>query len=115
MGPRGWIRVSEVVCRVLRQRNDRGEAREGYWDCEWRRGFFGREPCGTLEELPSTLCIPSDATTYRWKGELKTSVQDTERNAVTWGVFPGQEIVQSTIIEQESFLTWKVRIPTPFS
>ncbi|KAI9511116.1 methylenetetrahydrofolate reduct [Russula earlei] len=40
-------------------------------------------------------------------GELKTSLQDTERNAVTWGVFPGQEIIQSTIIEQESFLTWK--------
>lgn len=31
-----------------------------------------------------------------------------ERNAVTWGVFPGQEIVQSTIIERESFLSWKV-------
>ena len=37
-------------------------------------------------------------------------MQASERNAVTWGVFPGQEIVQSTIIEQESFLTWKVRI-----
>jgi methylenetetrahydrofolate reductase (NADPH) len=43
-----------------------------------------------------------------WKGELKTSVQGSERNAVTWGVFPGKEIIQSTIIEQESFLTWKV-------
>jgi len=40
-------------------------------------------------------------------GDLRTSVQATERNAVTWGVFPGQEIVQSTIIEQDSFLTWK--------
>ncbi|KAH9993822.1 MTHFR-domain-containing protein [Russula vinacea] len=40
-------------------------------------------------------------------GELKTNMQDTERNAVTWGVFPGQEIIQSTIIEQESFETWK--------
>ncbi|KAI0263359.1 methylenetetrahydrofolate reduct [Gloeopeniophorella convolvens] len=40
-------------------------------------------------------------------GELRTSVQAGERNAVTWGVFPGQEIVQSTIIELESFLTWK--------
>jgi hypothetical protein len=28
---------------------------------------------------------------------------------VTWGVFPGQEVVQTTIIERESFLTWKVR------
>ncbi len=30
------------------------------------------------------------------------------RNAVTWGVFPGQEIAQTTIIEKESFLSWKV-------
>ena len=37
-------------------------------------------------------------------------MHDTERNAVTWGVFPNQEIIQSTIIEQESFLTWKVRV-----
>lgn len=36
-----------------------------------------------------------------------------ERNAVTWGVFPGQEIVQSTIIERESFLSWKVRPLSP--
>jgi len=46
---------------------------------------------------------------YHRKGDLKTSVRDTERNAVTWGVFPGQEIVQPTIIEQGSFLMWKVR------
>jgi hypothetical protein len=49
------------------------------------------------------------------KGEVKTSMQDTERNAVTWGVFPGQEIIQSTIIEEESFLTWKVRVPDHLS
>jgi methylenetetrahydrofolate reductase (NADPH) len=35
-------------------------------------------------------------------------VLDDGRNAVTWGVFPGQEIAQSTIIERESFLSWKV-------
>jgi hypothetical protein len=40
-------------------------------------------------------------------------VQASERNAVMWGVFPGQEFVQSTIIEQESYLTWKVRIVSP--
>lgn len=32
------------------------------------------------------------------------------RNAVTWGVFPGQEVVQTTIIERESFLSWKVSL-----
>jgi methylenetetrahydrofolate reductase (NADPH) len=31
-------------------------------------------------------------------------------NAVTWAVFPGKEIVQSTIIEEVSFVSWKVRI-----
>jgi hypothetical protein len=31
-------------------------------------------------------------------------------NAVTWAVFPGQEIVQSTIIEEISFLAWKVNL-----
>lgn len=35
-------------------------------------------------------------------------------NAVTWAVFPGQEIVQSTIIEEISFLAWKVRVELTF-
>lgn len=42
------------------------------------------------------------------QGDLRTSMDDNGRNAVTWGVFPGQEIVQTTIIERESFLAWKV-------
>ncbi|KAL5529588.1 hypothetical protein ACEPAG_5573 [Sanghuangporus baumii] len=40
-------------------------------------------------------------------GDLRTNVPEGGRNAVTWGVFPGQEIAQSTIIEQDSFLSWK--------
>jgi len=40
-------------------------------------------------------------------GECRSNVPDEGRNAVTWGVFPGQEIAQSTIIEKESFLSWK--------
>lgn len=28
-------------------------------------------------------------------------------NAVTWGVFPGKEIVQPTVVDSESFLIWK--------
>jgi len=39
--------------------------------------------------------------------ECRTNVVDGGRNAVTWGVFPGQEIIQTTIIEEESFLSWK--------
>ncbi|KAI0664750.1 methylenetetrahydrofolate reduct [Cubamyces menziesii] len=41
------------------------------------------------------------------KGEVRTNVPEGGRNAVTWGVFPGQEIAQTTIIEKESFLSWK--------
>lgn len=28
-------------------------------------------------------------------------------NAVTWGVFPGREIVQPTVVDPASFRTWK--------
>ncbi|KAF5380910.1 hypothetical protein D9615_004169 [Tricholomella constricta] len=41
------------------------------------------------------------------KGECRGNVPENDRNAVTWGVFPGQEIAQTTIIEKESFLSWK--------
>ncbi|TBU35607.1 MTHFR-domain-containing protein [Dichomitus squalens] len=41
------------------------------------------------------------------KGDVLTNVPEGGRNAVTWGVFPGQEIAQTTIIEKESFLSWK--------
>jgi len=34
-------------------------------------------------------------------------MREGTRNAVTWGVFPGQEIAQPTIIERDSFLAWK--------
>ncbi|KAK0935888.1 methylenetetrahydrofolate reductase (NAD(P)H) met13 [Friedmanniomyces endolithicus] len=41
-------------------------------------------------------------------GELKTNVSsDGGPNAVTWGVFPGKEIVQPTIVETVSFLAWR--------
>lgn len=41
-------------------------------------------------------------------GDLKTNAPaDGGPNAVTWGVFPGKEIVQPTIVETISFLAWK--------
>ncbi|KAI9022271.1 methylenetetrahydrofolate reductase-domain-containing protein [Phycomyces nitens] len=42
-------------------------------------------------------------------GELLSNVTDPEaKNAVTWGVFPGKEIVQPTLIERLNFEAWKV-------
>ena len=40
-------------------------------------------------------------------GNLKTNAPSDGPNAVTWGVFPGKEIVQPTIVETISFLAWK--------
>jgi methylenetetrahydrofolate reductase (NADPH) len=39
-------------------------------------------------------------------GTLKTNSPDGP-NAVTWGVYPGKEIIQPTIVETISFLAWK--------
>ncbi|CDZ97433.1 methylenetetrahydrofolate reductase [Phaffia rhodozyma] len=40
-------------------------------------------------------------------GEFRTNMSPEDVNVVTWAIFPGQEIVQSTIIEEVSFLSWK--------
>ena len=40
-------------------------------------------------------------------GDLRTNAHSDGPNAVTWGVFPGKEIVQPTIVEMISFLAWK--------
>ena len=40
-------------------------------------------------------------------GNLRTNAPGDGPNAVTWGVFPGKEIVQPTIVETISFLAWK--------
>lgn len=39
--------------------------------------------------------------------DLRGNPPTAEPNAVTWGVFPGKEIVQPTIVESVSFLAWK--------
>lgn len=43
------------------------------------------------------------------QGDMRTNTQTEGANAVTWGVFPGHEIVQPTIVERQSFIAWKVR------
>lgn len=40
-------------------------------------------------------------------GELTTNAPGDGPNAVTWGVFPGKEIIQPTIVERVSFVAWK--------
>lgn len=42
-----------------------------------------------------------------YEGNLTTNHPDTKANAVTWGIFPGREVLQPTIVEKISFLAWK--------
>lgn len=42
-------------------------------------------------------------------GDFHSNQDSTSVNAVTWGVFPGKEIIQPTVVDQDSFLVWKVR------
>ncbi|KAG9136205.1 hypothetical protein Leryth_003807 [Lithospermum erythrorhizon] len=40
-------------------------------------------------------------------GLVLSNVNDTDINAVTWGVFPAKEIVQPTVVDPASFIVWK--------
>ena len=40
-------------------------------------------------------------------GDIVSNLSEANVNAVTWGVFPGQEILQPTIVDARSFLIWK--------
>ena len=62
-----------------------------------------------IDELIRRTLKNEDITYYAVNkaGDLKTNAPNDGPNAVTWGVFPGKEIVQPTIVETISFLAWK--------
>lgn len=62
-----------------------------------------------IDELIRRIEQDPDLTYYAVNkaGDLKNNTPGEGPNAVTWGVFPGKEIVQPTIVETVSFLAWK--------
>lgn len=42
------------------------------------------------------------------QGRNLTNAHEMQPNAVTWGIFPGREIVQPTVVDPVSFMYWKV-------
>jgi methylenetetrahydrofolate reductase (NADPH) len=66
-------------------------------------------PPSIVDSVISRVKAHEDLTFYAVNkaGNLKTNAPSDEPNAVTWGVFPGKEIVQPTIVETISFLAWK--------
>ncbi|MEE6485233.1 hypothetical protein FKM82_014221 [Ascaphus truei] len=41
------------------------------------------------------------------QGKNITNSTDWQPNAVTWGIFPGREIIQPTVVDPDSFMYWK--------
>ena len=41
------------------------------------------------------------------KSEIRSNIEPTDVNAVTWGVFPAKEVVQPTVVDPASFIVWK--------
>ncbi len=58
-----------------------------------------------IDRIDKTETITFHATNKA--GDLRSNAPGDGPNAVTWGVFPGKEIVQPTIVETISFLAWK--------
>ncbi|KAF7724259.1 hypothetical protein EC973_001215 [Apophysomyces ossiformis] len=62
-----------------------------------------------LDELAEKISRNPQVTYYavNKQGDLRTNTQSDQPNAVTWGVFPGKEVVQPTIVESAAFMAWK--------
>jgi methylenetetrahydrofolate reductase (NADPH) len=62
-----------------------------------------------LATLISRISRDSNITYYAInnKGDLRTNNNSDGPNAVTWGIFPGKEVIQPTIVEAVSFMAWK--------
>ncbi|WIA22217.1 hypothetical protein OEZ85_004547 [Tetradesmus obliquus] len=41
------------------------------------------------------------------QGDVRSNMKEESVNAVTWGVFPGREIEQPTVVDPVSFMVWK--------
>ena len=64
--------------------------------------------CHGATSMLSQLC------SHFWVGfQVRSNVGQSDVNAVTWGVFPGKEVVQPTVVDPHSFSVWKVSSVLP--
>lgn len=68
-----------------------------------------------IEKLKAAMDADPEVTYYyvNKHGNLTSNVSsDGGPNAVTWGIYPGKEVIQPTIVEKISFLAWKDEVFT---
>lgn len=78
---------------------------------EWHRAAepgWGGAAC-TPGESTTAACTPSrpNHPLTAAQGENITNAPELQPNAVTWGIFPGREIIQPTVVDPVSFMFWK--------
>lgn len=79
-----------------------------------RAGGRGRWRGCSRAPLPGQSAVwPAGCSTvlFPHQGENITNAPELQPNAVTWGIFPGREIIQPTVVDPVSFMFWKVRGP----
>jgi methylenetetrahydrofolate reductase (NADPH) len=69
--------------------------------------FCSKEKLSVLvekcKEFPSLTYMAIDKDENNWI----SNINETDINAVTWGVFPAKEIIQPTVVDPSSFKVWK--------
>lgn len=69
--------------------------------------FTSRETVEALLQVLKTYELRVNYHIVDVKGENITNAPELQPNAVTWGIFPGREIVQPTVVDPISFMFWK--------
>lgn len=91
--------------------NSTGEVLEEQRKIAELKKICGKVDLSKAAESSTTTTTPTAATetpVCEIPFSCKTEDALVERsNAVTWGVFPGKEIIQPTVIEKVSFLAWR--------
>ncbi len=61
-----------------------------------------REFLDTVEQFPSLTYQAVNV-----GGDVRSNLRPDAVSAVTWGIFPGREIIQPTVVDFQSFTVWK--------
>ncbi|XP_043429699.1 methylenetetrahydrofolate reductase isoform X4 [Prionailurus bengalensis] len=69
--------------------------------------FTSRETVGALLQVLKKYELRVNYHIVDVKGENITNAPELQPNAVTWGIFPGREIIQPTVVDPVSFMFWK--------
>lgn len=131
-----WEETTQLLPMLLRLNMPKAEGGKGWWTvgsqpavdgCDSSDPVFGFGPQGGYifqkafvelfltqedkEALVAAIQRSARPVTY-FAGtcdpaSMETNVQKQGLNTVTWGVFPGKEVAQSTIIEEASFRAWR--------